>query len=165
MLSSSISSSLSDDALCPCCSGKTYAQCCGPIIDGRSIAVEPEQLMRSRYTAYVIHNADYLIDSWYPDCQMQSQRAAIEESFSGTEWLGLTIVKTATGKNADEGFVEFFARYTSESEQQNNSIHECSRFIRLNQRWYYVDGTKPQVGRNDPCPCSSGKKYKKCCGQ
>ena len=85
MLSSSISSSLSDDALCPCGSGKTYAQCCGPIIGGQSLAVEAEQLMRSRYTAYVTHNADYLIDSWHPDCQMQSQRAAIEESFSETK--------------------------------------------------------------------------------
>ncbi len=165
MLSSSISSSLSDDALCPCGNGKTYAQCCGPIIGGQSFAVEAEQLMRSRYTAYVTHNADYLIDSWHPDCQMQSQRAAIEESFSDTKWLGLTIVKTDKGRNEDEGFVEFFARYSSETEQQNNSIHECSRFIRLNQRWYYVDGTKPQVGRNDPCPCGSSKKYKKCCGQ
>jgi SWIM/SEC-C metal-binding protein len=23
----------------------------------------------------------------------------------------------------------------------------------------------PQIGRNDPCPCGSGKKYKKCCGK
>ncbi|AWV44797.1 hypothetical protein CD201_09595 [Hafnia alvei] len=150
---------------CPCQSGNMFAQCCEPIISGQRIAAEPEQLMRSRYTAYVVRNVDYLVETWHPECGMDKQRAAIEESFADTEWLGLTIVKTASGKNSDEGFVEFFARYHSEAENQNNSIHECSRFIRLDQRWYYVDGTKPQVGRNDPCPCGSGKKYKKCCGQ
>ncbi|WP_411751462.1 SEC-C metal-binding domain-containing protein, partial [Serratia sp. (in: enterobacteria)] len=46
-----------------------------------------------------------------------------------------------------------------------SAMHERSRFLRLEQRWYYIDGTKPQPGRNAICPCGSGKKYKKCCGQ
>ncbi|MBQ5878422.1 MAG: SEC-C domain-containing protein, partial [Treponema sp.] len=28
-----------------------------------------------------------------------------------------------------------------------------------------VRRTTPKVGRNDPCPCGSGKKYKQCCGK
>lgn len=150
-------------AVCPCQSGKPYAECCQPIIAGRQEAQTPEQLMRSRYTAFVTHNADYLITSWHPDCHMGAQRDAITAGFAGTEWLGLTIVATLEGKNADEGYVEFVARYHSEG--CNAALHERSRFLRLEKRWYYVDGSRPQVGRNDACPCGSGKKYKKCCGQ
>jgi len=69
------------------------------------------------------------------------------------------------GKNADEGYVEFAARFQEQGSEAVQLVHERSRFLRVNERWYYIDGVKPQSGRNDSCPCGSGKKYKKCCGR
>jgi SEC-C motif-containing protein len=120
--------------------------------------------MRSRYTAYVRQDADYLIATWHPDCRAESWRTAITNSFGNTQWLGLTLIEETAGASVDEGFVEFIARFT-EGESKPSAMHERSRFLRLEQRWYYIDGTKPQPGRNATCPCGSGKKYKKCCGQ
>lgn len=153
------------NAECLCHSGKSFAECCHPVLSGQREAQTPEQLMRSRYSAFVLHDIDYLLASWHPDCHMDQQRRSVEESFADTEWLGLRVIGTQPGKNADEGFVEFQARYRIPSTRQNAALHERSRFLRRGNRWYYVDGSRPQVGRNDPCPCGSGKKYKKCCGQ
>jgi SEC-C motif-containing protein len=121
--------------------------------------------MRSRFTAYVNHNVDYLIATWHPDCGAEAWRNAIVDSFKNTEWLGLTIVEEKAGHEPDEGFVEFIARFTDGESGEPQTMHERSRFLRRDQRWYYIDGTKPQPGRNAMCPCGSGKKYKKCCGR
>jgi len=74
----------------------------------------------------------------------------------------------------DEGFVEFRAVF-SEAGGEDMAHTERSRFVKEGDRWYYVDGLLPtpvtyrreeeKVGRNDLCPCGSGKKYKKCCGK
>ena len=120
--------------------------------------------MRSRYTAYVKQQADYLIATWHPVCKAEEWRNAIISGFNTTEWLGLTVIEESTGHDNDEGFVEFIARFT-DGDSGDSAIHERSRFLRLEQRWYYIDGVKPQPGRNAACPCGSGKKYKKCCGQ
>jgi len=153
------------NSLCPCGSESEFEQCCQPAITGVRPAATPEALMRSRYSAYVTENADYLIASWHPDCRVPELRAALLEGFASTHWLGLNVVATAKGKSADEGFVEFAARYQEEGNPDTVLIHERSRFLRVNKHWYYVDGIKPQVGRNDPCTCGSGKKYKKCCAK
>ena len=150
--------------LCPCGSGLEYSLCCEPYLSGNQHASTPGELMRSRYSAYVKHCADYLVATWHPDCQAEASRSAITNSFNETTWLGLTVVEEKTGNNADEGYVEFVARF-SDGTAQPSAIHERSRFLRLGQRWYYIDGIKPQSGRNATCPCGSGKKYKKCCGQ
>ncbi len=149
---------------CPCTSGLEYSVCCGPYIAGNQHAPSPGKLMRSRYTAYVKQDVDYLIATWHPNCRAEEWRSAITGSFDNTEWLGLTIVEESAGNSADEGFVEFIARFAEEG-TKHSTMHERSRFLRLEQRWYYIDGTKPQPGRNAICPCGSGKKYKKCCGQ
>ncbi|CAM3554102.1 hypothetical protein BS639_07875 [Rouxiella silvae] len=151
--------------LCPCGSESEFEQCCQPAITGVRLAATPEVLMRSRYSAYVTKNADYLISSWHPDCHAADFRHALLEGFESTQWLGLQVIATAAGKNADEGFVEFSARYQDSDGSAVVLVHERSRFLRANERWYYIDGIKPQTGRNDPCPCGSGKKYKKCCAQ
>lgn len=150
--------------LCPCGSGLEYSLCCEPFIYGDQVAPTPGKLMRSRYTAYVKHCADYLVATWHPDCQAEESRSAIINSFNNTAWLGLTVVEELAGNRADEGYVEFVARFT-DGAAKHSAIHERSRFLRLGQRWYYIDGIKPQPGRNATCPCGSGKKYKKCCGQ
>ncbi|WP_346825274.1 YchJ family protein [Serratia inhibens] len=151
--------------LCPCGGGLEYSACCEPYINGVRPAPTPGTLMRSRFTAYVKHNVDYLIATWHPDCQAGEWRKSIVDSFKGTEWLGLTVVEEREGQDAGEGFVEFIARFVDTVSDERKAMHERSRFLQLDQRWYYIDGTKPQPGRNAICPCGSGKKYKKCCGR
>lgn len=146
---------------CPCCSGLQYSLCCQPFLSGAAHAKTPEKLMRSRYSAWATQNADYLLDTWHPSCDTQGARASMEASFSSTQWLSLNVISHEAGRHEKEGFVTFFAAYLEN--QRRGAIHERSRFLREGERWYYIDGTLPQTGRNDACPCGSGKKYKKCC--
>ncbi|SLO85870.1 SEC-C motif domain-containing protein [Klebsiella variicola] len=119
--------------------------------------------MRSRYSAFVMKDADYLIKTWHPSCQAQTFRSELEKGFSQTEWLGLTLFASDEGRVPNEGFVSFVARFNDNN--RPGAIIERSRFLKENGQWYYIDGTRPLIGRNDPCPCGSGKKFKKCCGQ
>ncbi|WP_147200612.1 YchJ family protein [Pantoea sp. CCBC3-3-1] len=148
---------------CPCCSGLDYSLCCQPYLNDAAIPDSPQALMRSRYTAYVRNNTDYLIATWHPSCDPARFRGSLEQSYKGTTWLSLHIIEAETPADEGEGFVTFFARFSEN--QQRSFIHERSRFLQLAQRWYYIDGTFPETGRNDRCPCGSGKKFKKCCGQ
>lgn len=147
---------------CPCGSALDYSVCCGPYLSATHFPQYPTQLMRSRYCAFVLKNVDYLINTWHPTVQAASLRAEIAAGFAGTEWRGLTIVNAEPGATAQEGFVTFVARY--QDDDKCGAIIERSRFLKENARWYYIDGTRPQYGRNDPCPCGSVKKFKKCCG-
>jgi SEC-C motif-containing protein len=126
--------------------------------------------MRSRFTAYSLGNADYLRTTLLK--ADQSDEAMSEEEIKATTWLSLDIRATeAGGENDDQGMVEFVARYKTDGEPHIH--HERAVFCREDGRWVYEDGvinpksapvTSTKVGRNDPCPCGSGKKYKKCCG-
>ncbi|MBJ3815532.1 YchJ family protein [Shimwellia pseudoproteus] len=148
---------------CPCGSGLEYSLCCQPYLAEQQTAPTPAALMRSRYSAFVAHNADYLVATWHPQCQAQGLKAELENGFGATQWLGLTVYDQQNGSHPDEGFVSFVARFTENGTP--GAIIERSRFLKENERWYYIDGVRPQFGRNDPCPCGSGKKFKKCCGQ
>jgi SEC-C motif-containing protein len=119
--------------------------------------------MRSRYTAFVLKDADYLIKTWHPSCHAAVFRHDIENGFAQTEWHGLTVYAQEAGATPDEGYVSFVARFSEQGKP--GAIIERSRFLKENGQWYYIDGTRPLFGRNDPCPCGSGKKFKKCCGQ
>jgi len=150
---------------CPCGRDETFEKCCQPFLTHSAFASTPSTLMRSRYSAYVTKNADYLLATWHADCQAARWRESLEEGFATTKWLGLNVIDALPGKNADEGYVEFAARFQEQGSEAVQLVHERSRFLRVNERWYYIDGVKPQSGRNDSCPCGSGKKYKKCCGR
>lgn len=165
-------SQLQKNRSCPCGSGRPIAACCGVYLEGHGEAPTAEALMRSRYTAYVLGHADYLLRTWDP--AERPPRLDLEKD--RTEWLGLEIRKTERGGDKDEeGRVEFIARFRLHGSEQ--ALHENSRFRRQDGRWIYVDGdTAPQrtapvvntarsVGRNEPCPCGSGQKYKRCCGK
>ncbi|ORM69940.1 YchJ family protein [Pantoea rwandensis] len=147
---------------CPCCSGKQYSLCCQPFLSGQEIPASAEQLMRSRYTAYVEKNAAYLAATWHSSKRVADFETLLSESFIDSEWLGLNVTRCNHGSHENEAFVTFFARYLEKG--RASAIYECSRFLREDQRWYYIDGTTPELGRNDRCPCGSDKKYKKCCG-
>nr|WP_153447312.1 YchJ family metal-binding protein [Vibrio sp. S11_S32] len=166
--------------LCPCCSNIPYSQCCQPIHNDVTLAKQPEQLMRARYSAHVLKLVDFVVDTYHSSCQAPAQRAAIAESIE-SQWCRLEVV-AASSVNNDQGYVEFKA-YFMEGENEF-CLHERSRFIKENGLWTYIDGFMPQspqltqsddprlnqsiqslkVGRNDPCICGSGKKFKKCCG-
>lgn len=158
---------------CPCTSGASYEACCGPVLRGEAAADSPEALMRARYTAYTQGEIDFIADSHDPDTADQVDREASASWSKKAEWLALDIVSTEGGGPDDErGNVEFIARYRMEGAELAH--HEHAEFRRRNEGWFYVDGEmvkpkpvvrdQPKVGRNEPCPCGSGKKYKKCCG-
>lgn len=112
-----------------------------------------------------MQDADYLIATWHAQCQPGRWQESLTEGFKNTQWLGLNVIDSQPGEHADEGYVEFAARFQEPGSAKVHLIHERSRFLRVNERWYYIDGVKPQPGRNDSCPCGCGKKYKKCCGR
>lgn len=159
---------MSDSKLCPCGSGKEYSQCCEPYLNGSEIAPTAEKLMRSRYVAYTLLNNDYLLQTWHESTRPKDYQPAEE----GIDWRGLDILRTeAGGENDDRGIVEFRAKCRVNGESAG--VDEASEFLKEDGRWYYVDGggispirtREHRVGRNDPCICGSGKKYKKCCGK
>lgn len=157
--------------LCPCGSGQLFTACCGPVIDGSAPATTAEALMRSRYTAFTLKDIDHLEVTLAPEARGDYDRGQTEELASAAQWEGLTILRTEAGGAEDKvGIVEFTARYKTNG--QDIVHHETATFRRGdNNIWLYVDGhlgpdprRSAKVGRNDPCPCGSGKKYKKCHG-
>ena len=151
---------------CPCGSQLPYENCCGPFHRGDAIAPTAEALMRSRYSAFALNNTDYLLKTLHPSKHKPNEAELLAQSFQDTEWTGLVILNRSAGTETDSaGTVEFVAHYRSG--QRQASLHECSRFVKENQQWFYVDGDLKQArspGRNDPCWCGSGKKFKKCHG-
>jgi SEC-C motif domain protein len=114
--------------------------------------------MRARYTAYAQNRTEYLRASWHPDtCPTDLKPDEV------TQWRRLEI--RGTGCEADEGWVHFCA--TWQAADQWGELEERSRFVRQQGRWLYHSGDVVQrglkPGRNDPCPCGSGRKLKKCC--
>ena len=152
--------------LCPCGSKQDYVRCCGRYIEVGELPQCPEQLMRSRYTAYVAYDKDYLLQTWHMDT-----RPAQLEVEREINWLSLEIIYCQDGShnaNVNEGYVEFIARYTNNG--RTLMLHELSRFRCENKQWFYVDGkifsqpASEKTSRNALCPCGSGKKFKRCRG-
>lgn len=118
---------------CVCLSGEAYTDCCGRFHNGGADAATAEQLMRSRYSAFVLLNAEYLRKTWHPDTAPSDL-----ELDPGMEWRRLDILSTSRGGPLDtEGTVEFKAHFRHNGERGIH--HETSRFVRENRRWYYVD--------------------------
>ncbi|WP_431218411.1 YchJ family protein [Leifsonia xyli] len=116
---------------CPCLSGETYDACCGPLHRGEP-APTAERLMRSRFSAFALGDAAYLLRSWHP-----STRPAELELDPGLRWYRLDIERTERGGLFDrDGVVEFIAHYKG---GQRGSQHEVSRFIREGRDWFYLD--------------------------
>jgi SEC-C motif domain protein len=122
------------DMLCPCGSNKQYADCCGRYLDGNEIPATAEILMRSRYTAYTLLREDYLLATWHASTR-PAQLDLAEEAAS--KWLGLQ-VKRHEQHDAEHAIVEFVARYKVGG--RAHRLHEASRFVREDGRWFYVDG-------------------------
>lgn len=151
---------------CSCGFPLPFNDCCGKYIYGTALPETAEQLMRSRYSAYVHNVPLYLMATHHPDFIANLNEELIEETARNTEWLRLEIVFSQGDADTDTGIVEFKAWFQDGEEEA--CLHERSNFQFEDQQWFYTDGVLNPAplkqGRNDPCLCGSGKKYKKCCG-
>lgn len=119
---------------CPCQSGVTYADCCGPLLEGRWPAATAQALMRSRYTAYHNQRLDYVKRTWHPLTRPNNLQPV-----DGLRWVGLKIVRVEAGLADDaNGWVEFIAR--SKLGGRVTRLREVSYFERLNGVWVYCHG-------------------------
>ena len=121
-------------SICPCGSDKQYSDCCGRYIEGNETPATAEALMRSRYTAYTLLNEDYLRNTWHPSTR--PERLGLADD-AASKWLGLQ-VKRHELQDAEHAIVEFVARYKTGG--RAHRLHEVSRFVRENVRWFYVNG-------------------------
>ena len=153
-------------ATCYCGNQKFYEECCFPFISGSLKPEIPEQLMRSRFSAFCIKDIEYLISTHHPSVRQLNQREILAQTIHETQWLGLKVLEIDKSRmNQGIGYVEFIAFYKSIEEGQ---LHENSKFIYENGQWYYFDGVlldPVKISRNEPCWCGSMKKFKKCHGK
>jgi len=157
--------------ICPCGSGTPFGECCEPLIRGTRQATTAESLMRSRYSAYVKAEIDYLYETTHPAHRKGYDHEGTRQWAQDSHWDGLQVVSARGGEDDILGEVEFIATYRDG--ETVHAHHELGKFRKIDGRWLFVDGRmvgqKPivssKVGRNDPCPCGSGSKYKKCCGR
>lgn len=158
------------DAACTCGSGKSFGQCCQPVLANIAAAPSAEALMRARFTAHVIGDSEFLHKSYLADSKKPYNG---EQLAGGDRWTRLVIHSQEEGQTPDKAYVEFTAFF---KEQGVEVPHiEKAEFVRHEGSWIYnkavrlgpapVRNASPKVGRNDPCPCGSGKKYKQCCGK
>ncbi len=157
---------------CPCQSEKPYESCCQPLHKGE-LALTAEALMRSRYSAFAKGEIAYILQSVHPDKREEHDEKSIRSWSESSQWQGLEILETRDGLADDEtGSVEFVAKFSQKG--RPNRHHELAHFKKHEGQWFFHDGAtvkpktvireNPKVGRNEPCSCGSGKKFKKCCG-
>ena len=159
---------MNNHILCLCGSGINYQECCELFHVGEKKPTTAVELMRSRYTAYVLRNAVYLQETW----DVTRRPKLIDFSKEKIDWLRLEIVDIKKGEAKDnKGLVTFKAFYSQEGEVC--VMNEISRFRKNNGHWFYLDGViksmgkvdmQSNQGKNALCSCSSGKKFKRCCG-
>ena len=164
--------SLNSQSQCYCGNNESFESCCKPLLEGKLLAKTAEQLMRSRYSAFCTESIDYLIDTLHPDFRSADDRSQLASSIASTQWLKLKVRQTWQGQASEqEGQVEFIAYF--KQDQQLGQLHERSQFKKIGERWFYTEGEflspeselpPPKLGRNDPCWCGSGLKFKKCHG-
>jgi len=152
---------------CPCGSKEPFKNCCQPFIQKTSNPITAEQLMRSRYSAYTIKDAQYIFDTYANKSQKEQSITDIKVWANEVNWLRLDVLEGNSTAHPDQ--VTFVALYLVENKLY--SMSETSRFIIENEQWRYLDGELVEhkelstIKRNDLCPCNSHKKYKKCCGK
>jgi SEC-C motif-containing protein len=165
---------MTDTNLCPCDSQRSLENCCLPIIQGKKTAQTAEELLRARYTAFTRGDVDFIISTHHSRTRHEVKKEEIEDWSKNSEWLGLKIAQVEAGASKDpKGTIIFSAQFRTGEKIEDHV--EKSVFEKENGEWKFVDGfgihqgtyqrTQPKTSRNEPCPCGSGKKYKKCCAQ
>ena len=127
---------------CPCGKSKPFEACCGKFLSGKQAAKTPEQLMRSRYTAYALGGCgQYLMATWFP---VSAQGLSADELSEKTqEWTRLEVISSS--QQGDKATVEFKAYFTAPNALnldagQEDVMHEVSEFVRIKSKWYYIGG-------------------------
>ena len=153
---------------CPCGSGKNFGHCCAPLIAGTQAAATAELLMRARFTAHVIRDYKFLHDTHRPTA---GQPYVAEEGEPVMLWTKLVVHGHEITSDPDKSFVDFSAYGIDDGVEK--VLQEKAEFLRINGTWLYsrearlgpapYKAAAPKPGRNEPCPCGSGKKYKHCC--
>jgi len=156
------------DGPCPCGRGPTFAACCHPILTRQTPAPDAERLMRSRFTAHVAHDFEHLHRTVLETSQ---EPYVADPQAGGTKWTRLEIHTHEKGAKPELAYVDFTAYYQEDDGEK--ALHEKAEFQRVDGTWFYtravrqgpapIRSTHAKAGRNDPCPCGSGKKYKQCC--
>ena len=158
---------------CPCGSELEYKECCEVYHLGSKTPETAEKLMRARYSAFAKNQIKFISESHKPGTTDFNEKEATDWATSST-WKKLEIVKTEQGQeNQTNGVVEFKAHYV-DRDKKDIVHHEIATFSKAEDKWFYDEGqivghqpltrATEKVGRNEPCPCGSGKKFKKCCG-
>lgn len=158
---------------CLCHSGKTFGACCEPILKKGVQPKTAEELLRARYSAFALGEIDYIVNTHHSKTRGEVKRSEIEEWSKNSQWLGLEVLNKEAGEPADDkGVIIFHAKYSIDGKE--NDHYEKSFFEKENGEWKFYDAhglhqgpyvrQEPKVGRNDPCNCGSGKKFKKCHG-
>lgn len=124
-----------DTTPCPCGNPAGYQGCCGRLHDGQ-LATTAEQLMRARYSAYVLKREDFLLASWHASARPVSLGLDAQQPLP--TWLGLDI-RQHHDVDENHASVEFVARYRLGGGRAQRQ-HETSRFVREDGQWYYLDG-------------------------
>ncbi len=168
---------------CYCGSSDIYQHCCGPLHLGLRRAQTPEQLMRSRFSAYVLKQVPYIAQTYYSAVRDDNAESEIQEFASTASFLSLDVIATAGAEGNPRfaarqnpaavvlpsgstiGFVHFTVHFLLDGKLHR--LEENSRFVLEQQQWRYVDGVfaphlPTKIGRNDLCPCGSGQKFKSC---
>ncbi|CAM2812384.1 YchJ family protein [Legionella worsleiensis] len=158
-------------SLCPCGSQTLYCACCGIYIDGNHVPQTPEQLMRSRYTAYSLANIDYIKHTMKGKPLTHFDADAAKTWAQQVTFVRLNVLHSSL-ETPHKGFVEFQAVLIERNKLK--TIHELSEFNQEDKIWFYVDGisknsdnfrSNKTIPMNSPCPCGSGKKFKNCHGK
>lgn len=150
---------------CPCGSKLPYSACCEIYHAHHGTASTAQALMRSRYSAYALGLYDYVLATYASEFRQGLNESKLSESDNGTQWLHLEVIsETSSGTCAT---VEFKA--TNIFNKHFYVMHELSQFVFREGQWFYTKGDiqagsgEIKLGRNDLCPCRSGKKVKRCC--
>lgn len=120
---------------CKCGSKLLFVDCCSRFIDDKLFPATPEELMRSRYTAYTQANIDYITATM---CERASIGFDAEDAYlwaSSVKWLKLEVIKTYLISDSS-GVVEFKAYFRENNKK--HCLHEISEFKVINNQWFYV---------------------------
>ena len=173
--------------MCFCGTKTDYALCCEPFHRGLQHATSPQQLMRSRYSAYVVGDYEYVLATYHPS-KIENVAKTLQEIREFGEqscFVKLTVLHESTAESnlaKLPGWVSLAPLPATSGQQENGYVHfravlldgdrvgvidEVSRFVFEDGRWFYLDGLlqpyqTTKAGRNDSCPCGSGKKFKQC---
>ena len=162
---------MTENQTCPCGSGNSFANCCEQVISGERESQTAEELMRARYAAFATGAIEFIVETTHSRTRHEVNVPDITEWSQTSTWRGLRIIDTKDIAD-HQAYVSFEAQFTQQGQEQSHK--EKSLFEREDGKWRFVTGTElknptvryetPRPGRNQPCSCGSGKKYKKCCG-